>query len=87
MKILTLKTLKEKGACESALTKFNSLFGESVEVTVDLCIKHVGDFDWGWARCLLSATARAEYKKSRATAQAEYDKLRAPEWAIGYLNE
>ena len=76
--IITLKQLDKRSACTGQRDLFEKLFGASVEITKELCIKHASDFDWTWAaRNFLSASAWAEYDKARASAQVEYDKARA----------
>ena len=73
--IITLKQLDKRSACTGQRDLFEKLFGASVEITKELCIKHASDFDWTWAaRNFLSAPARAEFDKARASAVAEYGK-------------
>ena len=80
--IVTLKQLDKLDACTGPRNLFEKLFGASVEITKDLCLKHASDFDWAWAADnLLGASARAEYDKVCASAWAEYDKVCAPAWA------
>ena len=81
-KIITLRKLKAKRACQVQLDKFKELFGSKVEITLELCIKHAQDFNFNWAADdLLSASALAEYQRVRAPAWAEYQRVRAPAWA------
>ena len=76
---ITLVQLRKKRACASQLAKFESLFGDSVVVTRELCIRHAADFDFDWAaEHLLSAPAWAEYRRARAPALVEYRRARAP---------
>ena len=73
--IITLKQLDKRGACKGQRDLFEKLFGASVEITKELCIKHASDFDWTWAtKNFLSAPAQVEYGKACAPAQVEYDK-------------
>ena len=77
--IITLKQLDNRGACKGQRDLFEKLFGASVEITKELCIKHASDFDWTWAtKNFLSASAQVEYDKACASAQVEYDKACAP---------
>ena len=77
-KIITLRQIDAKGACQDQRDKFKEIFGSQVEVTLDLCIKHAQDFDFNWAaNHLLSSTARAEYARVRAPAWAEYERVTA----------
>ena len=70
--IITLKQLDRRGACKEQRNLFEKLFGASVEITKELCIKHASDFDWAWAaRNFLGASARAEYNKACASAFAD----------------
>ena len=81
-KIITLRQLDAKGACQDQRNKFKEIFGSQVEVTLDLCIKHAQDFDFNWAvNHLLSSTARAEYERVTASASLEYTRVTAPAWA------
>lgn len=47
--IITLKQLKEKGACLKSRIRFKAFFGKSVEITEELARKHSKDFSWHWA--------------------------------------
>lgn len=61
---ITLKQLIDLGACRHARKRFRELFGESVEVTDDLCVKHAEEFDWDWvASHLLSRKQLAQWYK------------------------
>ena len=91
---LTIKMLKDAGACAPALKRLKALFGSSVEITEEFCVEQalVGDCDWDWASNLLSPEARAEYSRVMdaawaecgrvtAPAQAEYHRVVAAAWA------
>ena len=78
---LTIKMLKNAGACASELKRLKGLFGSSVEITEEFCIEHASECNWDWARRLLSPVARAEYERVRAPARAEYDRVVAAAWA------
>ena len=82
---ITVKQLRDLGACAEQVEMFECLFGASVEVTEALCVKHAQDFGvgaWDWAAGhLLSPSARAEYEAAVAPARAEYEAARAPAWA------
>jgi hypothetical protein len=79
--ILTLQTLIEKGACANQVDLFRLKFGESVEVTEELCVSVAHDFDFGWAgRQLLSPAARRAYEKAETAAGRAYEKAEAPAW-------
>ena len=68
---LKLQTLIDKGACTEQVDLFRASFGEVVEVTESRCAEHACAFAWDWAsRCLLSASAEAEYERVRASAWA-----------------
>ena len=98
-RVLTLATLIDKGACSSQVDLFRSRFGESVEVTAELCASVAAVFDWDWAaRNLLSPPAWAEYERVRAPAWAEhervtapalaeYERVRAASWAQSYIGD
>ena len=90
---ITSEFLRSKGACENQVKLFESLSGDSLELTEALCVEHANKFDWEWAaRNLLSdaawaeyervcAPARAEYVRVRDAARAEYERVRDPAWA------
>lgn len=64
-KITTLQ-LGDKLACKEQIERFEDLFGEEVEVTLELCIKHATDFDWWWAAAhLLSSEQMALWSIKR----------------------
>ncbi len=97
-RILTLETLKLMNACYGQALLFQELFGDSVEITPELCIKHANDFDYNWAaRNLLSKTGydkyliekNAAWDKYRSEKNAAWDKFRATGHATSnkYLTE
>ena len=66
---LTAKLLESKGACPNQVALFRERFGESVQVTEELCVAVDTEFNWDWAATnLLSARAQKAY--SEATARA-----------------
>ena len=82
MATITVSMLREKGACEQQVKLFTELFGESVKVTEELCIRYSDRFDFNWAaRVFLSAAAWAEYQRVTAAALAEYERVEDPAWA------
>ena len=69
-KTINAARLRALGACSAQVEMFVSLFGEKdMEPTLVLCVEHAATFDWDWARCLLSATARRAYNEATATAR------------------
>ena len=68
---LTIKMLKNAGACAPDLERLKGWFGSSVDITEDFCVEHASECNWDWARRLLSPEARAEYDRERASARAE----------------
>jgi cell division septum initiation protein DivIVA len=79
---LTAEQLEAADACPDQVELFRGRFGESVRVTEAQAAKVSGLFDWDWAATrLLSAPARAEYKRVEAQARAEYERVTAPAWA------
>ena len=70
---ITLKMLE--GACKPQRDLFSELFGEEVELTLELCIEHAAEFDWYWAaQNLLSPKATAEYDNAIAPASEAFNK-------------
>jgi hypothetical protein len=58
---------------------FHTLFGDSVDVTDELCGSVAGKFDFDWAASrLLTRSARAEYARATKAAWAEYERATAP---------
>ena len=71
--IITLRQLERLKACEEARDKFQALFGDSVEVTIELAKKHASDFPIDWvAQHTLGASAREKYVRARASAREKY---------------
>ena len=80
-RILTLKTLKSKNACREQVVLFRQLFGDSVVVTPELCVKHKNDFDFAWAaKNLLSKTAHDKYYAERNVAYKKYREEKNAAW-------
>ena len=76
---ITLAQLKKLGACEDQVALFRNNFGEEVEATEALCVKHAQKFNWNWAaNNLLSAPARRAYDEAMASAQQAYEEATAP---------
>ena len=75
---LTIKMLKNAGACALELKRLKDLFGSSVEITEEFCVEHASECNWDWASKLLSPEAQAEYHRVVASARAEYDRAVAP---------
>ena len=66
-KKITTKMLTDLGACHGQIVKFNELFPEGANVTIELCVKHAADFDWDWAvGAFLSRPALADYRAAVA---------------------
>ena len=75
---LTIKMLKNAGACAPELTRLKGLFGSSVKITEEFCVEHASECNWDWARRLLSLEAREEFSRVQAAAQEEYGRVLAP---------
>ena len=64
---ITLAQLKKLRACGAQVALFRKYFGEEVEVTEALCVKHAQEFSWDWAAVnLLSAPALKAYNEAAA---------------------
>ena len=82
---LYISQLIDKRACRDQVDFFRSKFGESVDVTPELCASVAAEFDFSWAaRYLLSPPALAEYQRVDASALAEYQRATAPAFANAY---
>jgi hypothetical protein len=78
---ITLDILKKKRACLDKQRLFKKLFGDSVDVTEELCIQHARDFDWSWAaRSLLNDAAQLACDEAEAAACAAYNAAVASAW-------
>ena len=76
---ITLKQLRRAKACEDQCLLFAEKFGDSVDVTPELCESVAPIFNFEFAAySFLTDTARAEYVRIRATAWAEYERIEAP---------
>ena len=72
-KTITLKTLRQHGACKSACQTFERLFGTETVVTEELCVKYAQDFDWTWAGRLLPEHKRVAYEQTTEAARVAYE--------------
>ena len=83
---LKLQTLIDMRACREQVDLFRTKFGESVDVTSELCesVASVFDFEWA-ARNLLPPAAYAERERVMAPAYAEYKRVRAIAFAHQYI--
>ena len=76
---ITPEMLKARGACESQYNLFVELFPDGVEVTEELCVKHAGDFNFGWASLnLLNSSQLGTYYEARAQLQKAYYEAAVP---------
>ena len=74
---ITLSMLEK--ACEPQRALFAELFGQEVELTLELCIEHADQFNWYWAAGnLLPQKACAAFEKAYYSARAAFDKAIAP---------
>jgi hypothetical protein len=65
-KVITLQQLKEFNACKSQRILFKENFGDSVEISQELCVKFAQHFQFTWAAAaLLSAKNYAKFRKLR----------------------
>jgi len=75
---ITLKQLRRAKACEDQCLLFAEKFGDSVDVTPELCESVALSFNFEFAaHNFLTYTARAEHERIRATAWAEYERVEA----------
>ena len=75
---ITLKQLRRAKACEDQCLLFAAKFGDSVDVTPELCESVALSFNFEFAAySFLTDTARAEHERIRATAWAEYERIEA----------
>ena len=73
MKSITVEMLQAHGACDSQVTLFRELFGETVDVTVEVCVLHAIEFYLGWAASnLFPASIMADYEAKIAPIRADY---------------
>jgi hypothetical protein len=68
---LALEYLGVRGACDGDMDSFKEMFGDSVEVTVELAVANAGFFDFDWAgRTLLWPVGSKEYHRAFKDAHA-----------------
>ncbi len=80
MRKITMEILQAHNACKRQVKLFQAVFpdgAESTEQALQLALDAGLDIHWA-AENLLSASALAEYEKTRASAWAEYNKTCAP---------
>ena len=80
-KVVTVEILKEMGAnCQEELTKFQELFPNGAEITLENCLKAVRDglsIEWFFYR-FLPDPIRQEYEKKTGPIWQEYREKVAP---------
>ncbi len=70
---LTLQTLIDKRACKDQVALFREMFGDSVEITEELCASSARKFDFTWAaQHLLSVAAWDDYLRITGWAWVDY---------------
>lgn len=80
--IITTEQLRQADACKDQVELFQSLFGDSVDVTEAICTEYADQFDFTWAAMkLLSNQKQIEYEEVRSRAGDKYERIRAPAWA------
>ena len=70
--IITLKQLKDLRACQEQVYLFEETFGESVEVTRELCLEYASDLRW-FASKGFRKNQLATYKAAIVEPQAVYE--------------
>src|ERR1035437_4023857 len=75
---LLLSTLITHKACQEQVNLFRKTFGDSVEITPNLCKQHAQSFRFNWAAThLLSAPALKLYSETYAPALKLYNETYA----------
>lgn len=83
---ITAEYLANMGACSPQVEHFQDLFGDSVELTVELAAKHATEFEWTWAAdSLLSEAASEEFEHREHVIRLDY--VRVLRDAQGPLDE
>jgi len=83
---LFLETLRNLAACADQRQRFADTFGESVDVTPELCVSVADQFSWDWAaEHLLSPEAWAEYERATRPAWAEFERVCAETFGRLYV--
>ena len=81
MKTITIDMLYALDACQTEVSRFIRLFGQSVEVTPEACAAVAGQFNWGWAAFnLLPSPLWDEYARQHAPLWHEYVRQCNPLW-------
>ena len=79
MKSITVEMLQAHGACTSQVKLFRELFGETVDVTVEVCVLHASEFYLGWAAStLFPASIMADYRAKLKIIDDDYWAKRQP---------
>jgi len=77
--IVTIQKLKNLRACESQRRLFESKFGESVELSLDIIKDNINHFDIKWfTRYFLSEKQRKAYNEAVTSTLKAYDEAIAP---------
>ena len=81
-KTVTLLELVQAGASLVQREKFKMLFGESIDLTLDLCVANASEFDFEWAgKHLLSNTRKETFEAAMVSHQMVYHTEVSPLYA------
>ena len=73
---ITLKQLRDAGACKEQYDLFRSLRLHQCDITLKDCLTHASDFTWGLAaRRLLPPGALRKFDRARAPAYREFIRI------------
>jgi hypothetical protein len=80
-KIIKLSTLVEKKACTKQVDLFRKMFGEQVELTLELTLDHAQNFSVDWcAEKLLTFAALKAYNEATGPVLKAYAEATGPAW-------
>jgi hypothetical protein len=78
-RVLKLQQLVDLDACVDQVDLFRRTFGDSVDVTPDLCERYAAEFDWGWAaKHFLTERAYEAYDAAERPLMEAYEAARRP---------
>ena len=84
--IITLNMLQNKRACADQVETFEGEFGDSVVVTLELCLIYASIFDFCWAaHNLLSSEKYESYALERKEARKVFNRAENHAW-MAYRN-
>jgi hypothetical protein len=85
--VITVAKLNQRGACVEEVARFKRCFGDSVVVTVELCVEQAHSFDFAWAidELLFEGDRDEAEDKANENEDDDYDTALARAFAETYI--